>query len=125
VLVRPNDLTHFVIGGAIAVHRQLGPGLLESAYAACLAYELTTRGIAFRQQVPVPVKYGGNLVDCAYRADVVVENELLLELKSVDQLAPVHRAQVLTYLKLLDLHQPLIINFNVRRLIDGVQRVLR
>src|SRR5262245_22044818 len=125
MLVRPTNLTRAVIGCAIEVHRQLGPGLLESAYATCLAHELTTHEIAFRPQVMVPIMYKGNAVDGGYRADVIVENELLLELKSVEQVLPVHQAQVLTYLKLLDLHEALILNFNVRRLVDGVRRILR
>ena len=125
MLARPSDLTRSVIGCAIEVHRQLGPGLLESAYTACLVHELIAHDIAFRRQVTVPLVYKGTPVDCGYRADLLVESELLLELKSVDQLLPLHQAQVLTYLKLLDLHQALIINFNVRRLVDGLRNVLR
>lgn len=116
---------HSVIGSAIEVHRTLGPGLLESAYESCLVHELTARSVQFRRQVPVPMTYKGTLVKCVYRADLIVENELLLELKSVDRLLPVHQSQVLTYLKLIDLPQGLIINFNVRRLVEGLRNVLR
>ena len=125
MLARPSELTRRVIGCAIEVHRTLGPGLLESAYEACLVQELTANQIVFRRQVSVPFSYKGTPVDCGYRADLIVEDRLLLELKSVDSLNPVHVAQVLTYLKLLDLRQGLIVNFNVRRLVDGLKNVLR
>jgi GxxExxY protein len=125
VLARPSPLVRTVIGCAIEVHRTLGPGLLESAYESCLVRELSAAELEFCRQVPVPLVYKGSPVDCGYRADLVVRNELLLELKSVDQLLPIHQAQVMTYLKLIDLPHALIINFNVRRLVDGVRSVLR
>jgi len=114
-----------VIGCAIEVHRTLGPGLLESAYEACLASELTDHILNYRRQVLVPIVYKGRVVDCRYRADFIVEDQLLIELKSIDLVLPIHTAQVLTYLKLVELQQALIINFNVTRLVDGLRNVLR
>ncbi len=125
MLARPSPLVHQVIGCAIRVHRRLGPGLLESAYEACLVQELSQNKVAFAQRVPVPIAYDGAQVDCSYRADLVIEGVLLLELKSVERVLPIHLAQVLTYLKLLDLRQGLLINFNVTRLVDGIRNVLR
>ena len=125
MLVRPSPLAHTVIGCAIAVHRALGPGLLESAYGRCVRHELTRRGVRFRPEVPLPLIYDGVTLDCAYRVDLIVEDELMVELKSVDRLLPIHQTQVLTYLKLADLHHGLLINFNVSRLVDGVRSVLR
>ena len=125
MLARPSSLTHAVIGCAIDVHRVLGPGLLESAYSRCVRYELTQRGIAFRHEVPLKLPYKDTVLDCAYRADVIVEDTLLLELKTVDQFLPIHDAQILTYLKLAGLTQGLLINFNVTRLVDGIRNVLR
>lgn len=124
MLVRPTVVIDTVIGSAIEVHRSLGPGLLESAYAACLAQELALRGIPFRQQVPVPATYKGTRIDCGFRADFLVADEVLVELKSVDHLLPVHHAHVITYLKLLEVSQGLLINFNVTRLVDGLRRLL-
>jgi GxxExxY protein len=125
VLARPSPLVEQVIGCAIEVHRALGPGLLESSYEACLVYELTHSGVKFRRQVPVPVVYKDVKIDCGYRVDLLIDDTLVLELKSVDHLSPVHDAQMLTYMKLLDLKQGLIINFNVKRLVDGLRNVLR
>ena len=125
MLVRPSELARRVIGCAIDVHRALGPGLLESAYEAGLVYEFTQRDIPFRRQVPVPMSYKGAHLDCAYRADFVVEDVLLLEVKSVEKLIPIHHAQLLTYLKLLDLNQGMLMNFNERRLVDGLRNFLR
>jgi GxxExxY protein len=113
-----------VLGCAIEVHRALGPGLLESAYRQCLASELAAAGIQFAIEMPVPVVYRGVRLECGYRADFVVEGLLLLELKSVERLLPVHTAQVMTYLRLLDLKQAILVNFNVTRLVDGVRSVL-
>ena len=125
MLARPSALVRSVIGCAIEVHRTVGPGLLESAYESCLTLELHDRGITFARQVPVPMLYKSRRLDCGYRADLIVENELLLELKAIERLLPIHQAQVLTYLKLIDLHHGLIINFNVRRLVDGIRSVVR
>jgi len=124
MLVKPVVLVDTVINCAIDVHRALGPGLLESAYDACLAHELTLRDIPFRRQVPVPVAFKGIRLDCGYRVDFVIDDEILVELKSVDHLLPLHQAQVITYLKLLDVSQALLINFNVTRLVDGLRRLL-
>jgi GxxExxY protein len=124
VLIRPTVLVETVIGCAIEVHRALGPGLLESAYEVCLAYELTLREIPFRRQVPVPVLFKGARMDCGYRVDFVIDNEIIVELKSVDHLTAVHQAQVMTYLKLLGVSQALLFNFNVTRLVDGLRRLL-
>lgn len=115
-------LSNRVIGCALEVHRRLGPGLLESAYCQCLAHELSLAGLAFEMEVPLPVIYRNVKLDCGYRLDFVVERSLLLELKSVDALTPVHEAQVITYLKLSEIHAGLLINFNVRILKDGIRR---
>jgi GxxExxY protein len=125
VLARPSALVEQVIGCAIEVHRTLGPGLLESSYEACLVHELMEKGLPFRRQVPVPIDYKGVKIRCGYRLDLLVEDTLALELKSVDQLSPIHQAQMLTYLKLLDLHQGFVINFNELRLVNGLRSVLR
>jgi len=119
-----DELTEKVIGCAIAVHRELGPGLLESAYEHCLAHELKLNGIEFQTQVPLAVEYRGTHIECGYRMDMIVEGRLLLELKSVESLAPIHEAQILAYLKLSKLPQGLLINFNVPRLLEGLRSYL-
>jgi len=124
VLARPSVLVERILGVAIQVHRALGPGLLESAYEECTAHDLIAAGIGFRRQVAVPLKYRGLRIPCAYRADFIVEDEILLELKAVERLLPIHQAQVLTYLKLLNLPQGIILNFNTLRLTDGMKNVL-
>ncbi len=116
-----SELSHGVIGCAIEVHRNLGPGLLESTYEQCLAHELKLQGIAFLLQHPLPVGYKGLLLDCGYRVDILVDNQIILELKSVEQLLGVHEAQLLTYMKLADIRQGFLINFNVKRLKDGLK----
>jgi GxxExxY protein len=113
-----------VIGLSIEIHRALGPGLLESTYRKCLLYELTQHHFDVASEVPVPVTYRGVLVDCGYRADLIVGGKLLIEVKSVERLLPVHEAQVLTYLKLSGLHEGLLINFNAVRLVDGLRSFL-
>ena len=113
-----------IIGAAIEVHKSLGPGLLESAYEACLAIELAHLGIPFERQKPLPIHYREQTVDAAYRLDFVVANQLILELKSVDRFEPIHTAQVLTYLRLTHLKLALLINFNVPLLRDGLKRVI-
>jgi GxxExxY protein len=119
-----NDLlTEKVIGFAIEVHRQLGPGLLESAYEECLCYELTQNAIGYRRQVPLPVVYKGMRLDCGYRMDVVVENQVILELKTVERLMPIYEAQMLTYLKLSGIRTGLLLNFNTAVLKDGIRRL--
>ena len=117
-----NRLTEIVIGCAIEVHRALGPGLLESAYEIWLCRELSLRRIAFERQVAIPVDYKGVKLDCGSRADLVVDGKILAEIKAVDQLAPIHEAQVLSYLKLSGLKVGLLINFNERVLTHGVRR---
>jgi len=122
--VHRTPLCRRVIGCAIEVHSRLGPGLLESAYETCLAREFALQRIIHKRQVPLPVEYKGISVRQAYRVDFVVEDELLLEIKSIDYVLPVHRAQLFTYLKLLHLRQGLLLNFKAPRLIDGLVSVL-
>ena len=119
-----NDLSHQVIGLCIEVHRELGPGLLESAYEEALAYELAKAGLAFDRQREVPLRYKSIELSCDYRLDFVVEGQLLLELKAVSELLPIHQAQLLTYLKLERLQLGLLVNFNVPVLKDGIRRVI-
>jgi GxxExxY protein len=119
------DLTRRVIGCAMRVHSALGPGLLESAYEACLCREMSIAGIAFRRQVPLLVEYGGVRLDCAYRLDLLVEEALIVELKCVDTLLPIHHAQLLTYMRLARRRFGLLVNFNVAHLRDGVRRAIR
>ena len=116
------ELTSAIIGAALTVHRALGPGLLESAYEACLCYELEQQGIAYQQQVPLPVVYKGVHLDCGYRLDVLVANTVVLELKSVEALLPVHEAQIMTYMPLSSKSVDLLINFIVAVLKDGIVR---
>lgn len=117
-----DDLSHRVIGCAIEVHRELGPGLLESAYEQCLAHELARNGIPFKLQYPQPVEYKGIQLDCGYRIDLLVDEQLILELKSVDKLTGIHEAQLLTYMRLSSVKTGLLINFNVTKLKDGIKR---
>jgi len=113
-----------VIGCAIEVHRNLGPGLLESAYESCLCRELILNEISFERQVPLEVVYKGERIDCAYRMDIVVDGSLLLELKSTETILPIHQAQIISYLNLSGLKQGLLINFNVRVLKEGIKSFL-
>src|SRR5437016_574441 len=117
-----NKLTETVIGCAIEVHRALGPGLLESTYEMCLCRELSLRNIPFERQKPIPVIYKGVKLDCGYRADVVVDGSVLVEIKAIDSLLPVHEAQLLSYLKLGGWKVGLLINFNVELLKHGLRR---
>lgn len=119
-----NNITETIIGAAMAVHRELGPGLLESTYEACLTYELAKRGLAVEQQKELPVKYGGVKLDCGYRIDLLVEEKVIVELKAVERLQPIHIAQVLSYLKLSSCNVGLLINFNVKLLKDGIRRLI-
>ncbi len=111
-----------MIGYVLEVHRQLGPGLLESTYEQCFAHELTLNGIRFKIQHPLPIEYKGVRLDCGYRADLIVEDKLIIELKSVDRTKGIHEAQLLTYMKLSGLKIGLLMNFNVRKLKDGIKR---
>lgn len=119
-----DSITEAIIGDAIAVHRQFGPGLLESTYELCLVALLTRRGLLVERQVALPVVFEGERLDCAYRIDLLVERAVVVELKTVAHLEPVHLAQVMTYLKLSGCTVGLLINFNVVRLVNGVRRVV-
>ena len=117
-------ITEAIIGGAIRVHRALGPGLLESAYEGCLVYELASSGLQVERQRELPVVYRGARIECGYRLDLVVEGAVIVELKAVAELTALHHAQMLTYLRLSGLPVGLLINFNVLRLKDGVRRLV-
>ena len=119
-----NQLTSKIIGAAIEVHNILGPGLLESAYEECLSHELSIQGVSFEKQKPLSVDYKGKKLDCGYRLDMVVENAVVLELKSCEKIEPIHKAQLLTYLKLSELNIGLILNFNVPLMRDGIVRIV-
>ena len=121
---RSNSLTEKIIGCAINVHRALGPGLLESAYEECLCYELADHNIGFQRQVPLPLVYRGVKLDCGYRIDLVVEDLVIIEIKTVERFAPIHEAQLLSYLKLYNKHLGLLINFHVPVLKSGIKRVV-
>jgi len=115
-----NDLSYRVVGAAIEVHKALGPGLLESVYEKCLLYELSSRGIKASNQVNIPIEYKGILLETEMRADLLVENVLIIELKSVDTILPIHHAQLLTYLNLMKLPKGLIINFNTLNIVESL-----
>jgi len=117
-----DQLPNRVIGCALEVHRTLGPGLLESTYEQCLAHELSLSGIPFKLQFPLPVRYKGIKLDCGYRIDLFVDDELIVELKSVDKITGLHKAQLLTYMKLSEVKVGLLINFNVEMLKTGIKR---
>ncbi len=117
-----NQITEKIIGCAIEVHKRLGPGLLESAYEECLSYELRSIGLKIDRQVAVPVVYKDIKLQCGYRIDILVENIVLIELKSIEAFAPVHEAQILTYMKFANKTIGLLINFNVTLLINGIKR---
>jgi GxxExxY protein len=121
---RLNKITESIIGAAIQVHRTLGPGLLESAYVACLAYELEKGGLKVEQQKPVPLVYEQVKLECGYRMDLLVEQSVVVEVKSVEALAPIHEAQTLSYLRLSGCKLALLINFNVVVLKDGIRRFI-
>ena len=116
-----SDLSHRVIGCAIEVHKHLGPGLLESAYQRCLAHELHLNNIPFETEAPLPIEYKGTRLDCGYRMDILVGNAIILELKSVDAIHPIHEAQILSYMKLASLRYGFLINFNVPILKNGLR----
>jgi len=118
-----NDLTGQIIGAAIEVHKALGPGLLESAYEECLCYEFGLRKFMYDRQKPLPIEYRGVKLDCGYRLDVAVEKAVLLELKSCERIEAIHKAQLLTYLKLSGLKVGLLLNFNVPVMRDGIVRI--
>jgi GxxExxY protein len=117
-----DELSNKVIGCALEVHKKLGPGLLESAYERCLSFELISAGIRHSAQKDLPIEYKGVKLDCGYRTDMIIENDIILELKSVDKIMPIHEAQLLTYMKLSGIKIGLLMNFNVCRLKDGIKR---
>ena len=119
-----DELSNRVIGCAIEVHRNLGPGLLESTYEQCLAYEFGMADITFKLQHPLPVEYKNIKLDCGYRIDLFVENSLIIELKSVERILPIHQAQLLTYMKLSGTSVGLLMNFNVEYLKNGIKRMV-
>lgn len=119
-----NKITESIIGAAIRVHRELGPGLLESAYEACLVYELVKAGLKIEQQKPLPVIYQEVQLDCGYRLDILVEDKVIVEIKSISRFEAIHEAQLLSYLKLSDCRVGLLINFNVQVLKNGIKRVV-
>ncbi len=119
-----NLITKEIIGAAIEVHKQLGPGMLESAYEECLCYELSLRGLKVERQKPIPVVYKEIKLDCGYRAELLVENEVVVELKAQDVILPVHEAQILTYLRFANKKIGLLINFNVTVLKNGIRRFI-
>jgi GxxExxY protein len=120
--LKHEKLTGAIIGAAVEVHRELGPGLIESAYEVCLCHELSVRGLSFQRQVPLPVRYKKVKLDCGYRLDIVVEDIVVLELKSVESLQGIHEALLMTYLRLSNKPVGLLINFNVPVLKDGIVR---
>ncbi len=119
-----NEITKIIIGAAINVHRALGPGLLESAYEACLVYELVSKNLKIERQKGLPIKYKGMQLDCGYRIDLLVEDKIIVEIKAVEKLEPIHEAQLLSYLKLSELEVGLLINFNVKILKNGLRRLV-
>ena len=123
IVIPPEEekLATLSVDAAFAVHKELGPGLLESAYLACFVHELSLRGVAFQKELPVPLNYKGVRIEVGFRADMIVEQKLLIELKAVEQVLPIHKTQVITYLKLM---LGLLINFNEILIKHGIQRVL-
>ena len=119
-----NKITEKIIGAAMAVHRELGPGLLESAYEVCLTYEISKSGLFVERQKALPVKYQNVKLDCGYRIDMLVESQVIVEVKAVEKLMPIHEAQVLTYLRLSGCTIALLINFNVKVLKNGIRRLV-
>ncbi len=119
-----DELSNRVIGCALEVHRNLGPGLLESTYEQCLAHELKISRIPFRLQHPLPVEYKGVKLDCGYRIDLLVDHSIIVELKSVEKIMPIHQAQLLTYMKLSGISIGLLMNFNVKYLKNGIKRMV-
>lgn len=117
-----NELSSKIIGAALEVHKELGPGLLESVYEACLCHELSKQKVSFDSQVDLPIIYKGEITNKTYRVDILVENCIIVELKAVDTISPIHEAQLLTYMKLLNINLGLLINFNVDILKNGIRR---
>ena len=124
MMMNINKLSSRIIGAAIEVHKALGPGLLESAYEECICHELSTGGLSLERQKPLAVRYKGINLDCGYRLDVVVEDAIILELKSCEKIDPIHKAQLLTYLKLSGFKLGLLLNFNVTLMREGIMRIV-
>jgi GxxExxY protein len=122
--LKTNQISKEVVEAAYAVHRTLGPGLLESVYEVCLAYELEKRGLRVERQMALPVSYDNLRFDAGFRLDLIIEKCLIVELKTVDEILPIHKAQLLTYLKLSDIRLGLLINFNVPMIKDGLKRIV-
>jgi GxxExxY protein len=122
---RTEDLARQIVDSSFAVHEELGPGLLESSYLACLRHELGRRGLTVAVELPVPIDYRGARLDCGYRIDLLVENTIVIEVKAVERLLPVHDAQLLTYLKLARKRLGFLLNFNVSKIRDGIRRLAR
>jgi GxxExxY protein len=123
-MLQENEITEKVIGAAIEVHRHLGPGLLESAYEECVCYELSRLGVKFQRQVHLPIDYKGLHLDCAYRLDLLVEDLVIVEMKALEEVLPIHKSQLLTYLRAANKRVGLLINFNVQALKDGISRIV-
>lgn len=119
-----NGLSHIIIREALEIHKKLGPGLLEAVYLNCLYDKLINSGLKVKKECPIPVFFEGRKMECGYRADLVVENRVIIEVKSIDQIIDIHKAQVLTYLRLTDIRLGLLINFNVVLLKDGIKRIV-
>ena len=119
-----NQLSSKIIGTAIEVHKTLGPGLLESAYEECLCHELSIQGLLFEKQKPLSIDYKGKKLDCGYRLDIIVEKAVIIELKTCEKIEPIHKAQLLTYLKLSGINLGLILNFDVSLMRDGIVRIV-
>ena len=117
-----NEITREIISAGISVHRALGPGLLESAYQKCMYHELTARGVGFEREVPIPLEYRGVRLDCGYRLDLLVARRVVVEVKAIEAIAPIHEAQLITYLRLGGWNVGLLMNFNVVVLKDGIRR---
>lgn len=122
--MKVNELTHRIIGAAMEVHTALGPGLLESAYQVCLLHELTIRGLSVEAEQSLPLVYKGLQIGAGYRIDLIVEQQIIVELKSIERIEPIHEAQLLSYLRLSGCHVGLLINFNVRHLKSGIRRMV-
>jgi GxxExxY protein len=123
-MIELNKITEKIINGAISVHKELGPGLLESAYEACLVYELASQNPKVERQKSLPLRYRGIQLDCGYRLDLLIEESIIVEIKAIEKLEPIHEAQLLSYLKLSKCPVGLLINFNVKFLKDGIRRLV-
>ncbi len=124
ISIEKNDIARTVVDAAFAVHREMGPGLLESIYESCLVKELQKRNVGFERQKCIPIHYAGELLDEKFRLDLLVEEKIIVEIKAVEELLPIHEAQVLTYLKLIGCEIGFLINFNVRFIKDGIRRIV-